>query len=131
MSQNEIFRSQVPAPLPSMPIVIPTSHKTVLSNGLTVVVVEDARLPLVSYRLALPIGSSYDPPGLPGLSDLLAGLLPEGTESKTSLEIADDVALVCARESAGANSDYTIIAFLAIKASLIDSFAPQYPSNAW
>ena len=110
MSQNEMFRSQAPAPLPSTPIVVPTSHETVLSNGLTVVVVEDSRLPLVSYRLALPVGSSFDPPKLPGLTDLLAGLLPEGTESKTSREIADEVARVGASLSAGANSDYSIIA---------------------
>ena len=137
MSQNEIFRSQAPAPLPSMPIVIPTSHETVLSNGLRVVVVEDSRLPLVSYRLALPIGSSYDPPGLPGLADLLAGLLPEGTESRTSRQIADEVARVGASLSAGANSDYTIVAASALKRfsdQVLDLAAevmlqPTFPEN--
>lgn len=137
MSQKESFRSQAPAPLPSMPIIIPTSHETVLSNGLTVVVVEDSRLPLVSYRLALPIGSSYDPPGLPGLTDLMAGLLPEGTESKTSREIADQVARVGASLSAGANTDYTIVAASALKQfsdQVLDLTAeivlqPSFPEN--
>jgi zinc protease len=137
MSKKESFRSQAPAPLPSMPIIIPTSHETVLSNGLTVVVVEDSRLPLVSYRLALPIGSSYDPPSLPGLTDLLAGLLPEGTESKTSREIADEVARVGASLSAGANSDYTIVAASALKQfsdQVLDLTAevvlhPSFPEN--
>jgi predicted Zn-dependent peptidase len=94
--------------------VIPTPHETVLSNGLTVVVVEDKRLPLVSYRLALAVGGAYDPPALPGLTDLLAGLLPEGTESKTSRQIADAVARMGASLSAGANSDYTIVAASAL-----------------
>jgi zinc protease len=115
MSQAEIFRSQAPAPLPAAPIVIPTPRETVLPNGLNVVVVEDTRLPLVSYRLALRIGTSYDPPNLPGLTDLLAGLLPEGTASKTSREIADQVARVGASLSAGASSDYTIVAASALK----------------
>ncbi|HET6862157.1 MAG TPA: pitrilysin family protein [Pyrinomonadaceae bacterium] len=114
MSQQENFRTQPPPPLAPRPIVIPTPHETVLSNGLTVVVVEDKRLPLVSYRLALAVGGAYDPPSLPGLTDLLAGLLPEGTESKTSRQIADAVARMGASLSAGANSDYTIVAASAL-----------------
>lgn len=109
MSQTESFRSQAPAPLPPRPIVIPAARETVLANGLSIVVVEDSRLPLISYRLAFRVGGAFDPPGLPGLTDLLAGLLPEGTESKTSREIADEVARMGASLSAGATSDYTIV----------------------
>src|SRR5215218_6895653 len=114
MSQTEIFRSQAPAPLPPRPISIPTARETTLRNGLSLVVVEDSRLPLVSYRLAFPIGGVFDPPELPGLTDLLAGLLPEGTQSRTSREIADEVARIGASLSAGANSDYTIVAASAL-----------------
>ena len=106
----EVFRRQAPAPLSPRPIAIPAARETVLSNGLSMVVVEDNRLPLVSYRLAFRVGGAFDPPKLPGLTDLLAGLLPEGTESKTSREIADEVARMGASLSAGANSDYTIVA---------------------
>src|SRR3982751_132872 len=113
MSQPEVFpeafRRQAPAPLSPRPIAIPAARDTVLSNGLSLVVVEDTRLPLVSYRLAFRVGGAFDPPGLPGLTDLLAGLLPEGTESKTSKEIADEVARMGASLSAGATSDYTIV----------------------
>src|SRR5215213_6396372 len=107
--QQETFRSQPPAPLQPHPIVIPAARETVLANGLSIVVVEDSRLPLVSYRLAFRVGTAFDPPGIPGLTDLLAGLLPEGTESMTSREIADEVARMGASLSAGATSDYTIV----------------------
>lgn len=114
MNQQEHFRSQPPPPLQPRPILIPTPRETTLANGLKVVVVEDSRLPLVSYRLAFRVGGAFDPPDIPGLTDLLAGLLPEGTESKTSREIADEVARIGANLSAGANSDYTIIAASAL-----------------
>ncbi|HET9711550.1 MAG TPA: pitrilysin family protein [Pyrinomonadaceae bacterium] len=114
MSQPEIFRSKAPAPLQPRPISIPTPKETVLRNGLSLVVVEDSRLPLVSYRLAFRVGGAFDPPALPGLTDLLAGLLPEGTTSKTSKELADEVARMGASLSAGANSDYTIVAASAL-----------------
>lgn len=70
----------------------------------------DTRLPLVSYRLAFRAGDAHDPPELPGLTDLLTGLLTEGTESLTSRQIADQVARMGATLSAGANSDYTTVA---------------------
>jgi len=89
MIQPETFRSQAPAPLQPHPITIPAPREIVLPNGLTVVVVEERRLPLVSYRLAFRVGGAFDPPELPGLTDLLAGLLPEGTQSRTSREIAE------------------------------------------
>ena len=95
MSQQEHIRSQAPPPLQPRPILIPTPRETTLANGLTVVVVEDSRLPLVSYRLAFRVGGAFDPPELPGLTDLLAGLLPEGTESRSSRELADEVAHRC------------------------------------
>jgi zinc protease len=137
MSQAEIFRSQAPAPLPPRPIVIPTPREIVLPNGLTLVVVEDHRLPLVNYRLAFRVGSAFDPPQLPGLTDLLAGLLPEGTEARTSRELADEVARMGASLSAGANSDYTIVAASALSqfnAEILDLMAevvlhPSFPEN--
>src|SRR5688572_3187329 len=137
MIQPETFRSQAPPPLQPHPITIPAPREIVLPNGLTLVVVEDHRLPLVSYRLPFRVGGAFDPPGLPGLTDLLAGLLPEGTQSKTSREIADEVARMGASLSAGANSDYTIVAasalskfndrILELMADVV--LSPSFPEN--
>jgi zinc protease len=137
MSQQEHIRSQAPPPLQPRPIMIPTPRETTLANGLTVVVVEDSRLPLVSYRLAFRVGGAFDPPELPGLTDLLAGLLPEGTESRNSRELADEVARIGASLSAGANSDYTIVAASALARfndQIMDLMAevvlePSFPEN--
>ena len=101
---------QPPPPLLPRPIKLPTTSEVMLPNGLLVVVVEDHRLPLVSYRLALRSGDAHDPADLPGLIDMLTGLLTEGTESRTSREIADEVARLGATLQAGANSDYTTVA---------------------
>jgi zinc protease len=110
MNPQPDLLTQAPPPLPSRPIVLPSAHETTLANGLVVIVVEDSRLPLVSYRLALRTGDAHDPAELPGLMDMLTGLLTEGTESRTSREIADEVARLGATLQAGANSDYTTVA---------------------
>lgn len=137
MTPQESFRHQAPAPLPPRPIHIPRTSETRLSNGLAVVIVADSRLPLVSYRLAFRAGDAHDPPEIPGLTDLLTGLLTEGTESLSSLQIADEVGRMGATLSAGANSDYTTVGASSLATfsdNILDLVAdvtrnPSFPEN--
>jgi zinc protease len=137
MNQTEEFRRQAPPPLSSKPLTIPKPYETTLANGLQVVIVEDTRLPLVSYRLAFRTGSANDPADLPGLSSLMADLLNEGTETRTSKQIADEVARLGATLNAGVNSDYTTVAASALSVygdQILDLLAdvalrPSFPAN--
>jgi len=137
MMKAEEFRRQPPAPLPSRPISLPTPREFKLPNGLSIVIVEDSRLPLVSFRLAFRFGDAHDPAELPGLCDMLAGLLTEGTESRSSREIADEVARMGATLTAGASSDYTAVAGSALSRfndSILELIAdvtrrPSFPEN--
>src|SRR5215212_216198 len=119
-TQPEDFRRQPPAPLPPRALNLPTPTETTLGNGLRVVVVEQERLPLVSFRLAFRTGDAFDPPEMPGLADLMSDMLVEGTETRTSRQIAEEVARFGATLSAGASSDYTTVA-----ASSLASFADE------
>src|SRR5215207_3500574 len=110
MTDTEEFRRQPPAPLPVRPLNLPQPAETQLANGLRVVVVEQRRLPLVSFRLAFRSGDSSDPSDLPGLTDVMTDMLVEGTESRTSRQIAEEVARYGATLTAGASSDYLTVA---------------------
>ncbi len=137
MNQPEDFRRQAPAPLPARPMHIPTAYETTLSNGLTLVIVEDKRLPLVSYRLAFRTGDAHDPKGLPGLTDMMSGLLTEGTQSRTSRQIAEEVERMGATLHAGASSDYTTVSASALSVfgdKILELMAdvvlrPSFPEN--
>ena len=115
-TQTEDFRREQPAPLPERPLNLPVPEETRLANGLKLVVVEQPRLPLVSFRLAFPRGDALDPPELPGLTDVMTDMLVEGTESRTSRQVAEEVARYGATLSAGANSDYTTVAASSLSA---------------
>jgi zinc protease len=136
-SQTEDFRKQAPAPLTAKPLNIPKPFETVLPNGLRVVILEEKRLPLVSYRLAFRTGSANNPPDMPGLMNIMSGLLNEGTETRSSKEIADEIARMGATLGAGSNSDYTTVAASAlamyqdqILALLADiALHPSFPQN--
>jgi zinc protease len=92
------------------PLNLPEPAETQLANGLRVVFVEQRRLPLVSFRLAFRSGDSSDPADLPGLTDVMTDMLVEGTESRGSRQIAEEVARYGATLTAGASSDYLTVA---------------------
>ena len=73
------------------PIVIPNPAIQTLPNGLQVVVVERHTLPLITVRLVIRSGAECDPPTLPGTATLVNGLLNEGTEHRTSRQIAEAI----------------------------------------
>jgi zinc protease len=137
MTEQDDFRRQAPAPLPSSEIRIPTPYQTTLSNGLSLVIVEDKRLPLVSYRLAFRTGDAHDPPELPGLTDMMAGLLTEGTTTRSSRQIAEEVERMGATLHAGAGSDFTTLSASALSVfndKILDLMAevtllPSFPEN--
>lgn len=137
MNQENDFLRHPPAPLPASPIKLPTTYQAQLSNGLALVIVEDDRLPLVSYRLSFRTGDAHDPQDLPGLTDMMAALLNEGTESRSSLDIANEVERLGATLHAGAGSDYTTVAASALSMfgdTILELMAdvtlrPSFPEN--
>ena len=106
---SETFRQQHPAPLKPRALNIPAAVETRLANGLRIAIVHDARLPMVSFRLAFHGGDSSDPAEMPGLSDMMAHLLTEGTANRTSLQIAEEVERLGATLSVSSTSDFATI----------------------
>ncbi len=108
--QTETFRSEMPAPLAPRPLNLPEPFETTLANGLVVALIEDKRLPLINFRLAFRSGDANDPVDLPGLSDMMSHLLTEGTTTRTSRQLAEEIERLGATLSVGSSSDFTTIA---------------------
>src|SRR4026208_184642 len=68
-----------------------TVHSHKLDNGLKVLLVENPSLPTVSMTGSVLAGARYDPESKAGLAIMVSRLLDEGTENRTSLEIADAI----------------------------------------
>ena len=77
---SEVLRVKLPKPV-----------EMTLPNGLSVLVLEDHRLPLVNIRLTmLGAGALNDPADLPGLANITAAMLKEGTQTRSSKQIAEE-----------------------------------------
>jgi zinc protease len=86
-------------------VKLPPITEDTLSNGLVVVTVENHELPTATMSMIIKSGSAYDPQGKGGLADFTAGLLRQGTESKTATQIAEAIDFVGGSLDAGADRD--------------------------
>ncbi len=107
-------RKTAPEALAPVPFNIPQAFQTTLPNGLRVVIFEDSRLPLVSYRLAFMSGDVHDPSDAVGLTSGMAAMLTEGTENYSSLALAEKIERLGASISASSSDDFTVIAASAL-----------------
>ena len=63
--------------------------RTLLSNGVTVITKETRVTPAVTIHVALHVGTSADPPALPGLAYFVSRMIDRGTESMPAEAIAE------------------------------------------
>src|SRR5580704_10382533 len=83
-------KNKAPVSSDILRVKIPKPTEITLPNGLTVMVLEDHRLPLVTARLTiLGAGALNDPPDVPGLANVTAAMLKEGTKTLSSKQIAE------------------------------------------
>ncbi len=107
---------QMPAAAPAKPFRFPKAATRTLGNGVRVFVVSDARQPLVSARLVLTsAGAVNDPAGRPGVANMTADLLTQGTASRTAQQIAEAIDFVGGSLSATADKDGTYLSVSVVK----------------
>ncbi|MGB2724600.1 MAG: insulinase family protein, partial [Nitrospira sp.] len=85
--------------------IVPT--RSVTSNGMTVLFLEQHFLPTVEIHALVKVGSAQDPPDKAGLANLTASLLDEGTVARTSRQIAEQIDFVGGSLGAHAAEDFT------------------------
>src|SRR5580704_2861075 len=84
-------------------VKLPRPIETTLPNGIHLMILEDHRFPLVTVQFDIDgAGPMYEPAGQPGLAGATARLLAEGTKTRTSKQIAEQIDSLGASLSASA-----------------------------
>lgn len=134
---GQVDRTLRPRPQPTPRIVLPEIQKTRLSNGLAVWLVEHRELPIVALNLVFQSGSDRDPAAKAGIASMTSELLDEGTTSRTSLAIADELESIGAVLSARSGTDGSFVMLSCLTKHLpsaLDVFAdvltdPVFPAG--
>jgi zinc protease len=103
-------------------VKLPTPTIVKLPNGLTLILLEDHKLPTVAFTMWIRPGQLADPADLPGLASFTADMLNEGTARRTSEQIANEVDSLGASLSASSRFG---VSYTAINASGLINDAPQ------
>lgn len=132
-----VDRSTMPLPEGEVAVGFPAFERGTLSNGLRLIVVERPENPVVNLRLVLDAGYAADQFGEPGIANLTMAMLDEGTRSRTTLEISEQLALLGANLGTGSALDTSSVSLSALADKLepsLEIFAdvilnPSFPAD--
>ena len=97
-------KNKAPISREILQIKLPRPIEAKLKNGLTVLILEDHRAPYINMQLHIGgAGALFEPEALTGLANITAQMLREGTKSRTSVQIAEEIDRLGASLSAGSS----------------------------
>lgn len=115
---SQIDRTQKPKEGKTPSFSLPKIQRSVLSNGLKLMLVEQSELPIVQMQFVFQTGATYDPIDKPGVFNLMMRMMDSGTKNRSFLEIADEFAFLGSRFSASTNYDGSFISITSLKKHL-------------
>ena len=89
-----------------------------LPNNLVWLFSPQTELPLVTLELLIKAGTLQDPPGKEGLANLTASLLRNGTKSRTSTQIAEELDFIGAHLTVDGGDDFAKMSLTVLKKDL-------------
>lgn len=120
--EQPVNRAQPPPPGPPHPSQFPAIQREILPNGLRVVLAEHHEIPLVSVRLVVRSGASFDLSNRAGLASLVAAVLDEGTMARSAIELAEALEFLGAGLTMAVNEDGSVIRLDVPAESFADAF---------
>ncbi|MFN7499771.1 MAG: M16 family metallopeptidase [Dolichospermum sp.] len=112
-------------------------HRTVLSNGIVLLVSENQAADIIAGRIFIRAGSCYEPREKAGLAHLLSAVMTKGCDGLSSLEIAEKIESVGASLGTDAATDYFLLSLKTVTADFVDILtlagqllrSPTFPEN--
>ncbi len=136
------YKNKAPVSQEVLKVKLPKPTETRLDNGLTVLILEDHRLPQISMSIGIRgAGGLDEPASLSGLAGITATMMREGTATRGSKQIADESDRMAA--SILGNSGFGLTEASFSMSGLSDNFDqwfalgvdvflhPSFPADEW
>lgn len=105
--------------LPALPVwAAALGRREVLPNGMVLVVAERRAVPIVTVSMLIQAGSIFDPPEKPGVANLVAQLLTQGTKTRTAPQISEAIEFIGGALSVDAGHELTSISLSVLSKDL-------------
>lgn len=125
VNADQAWRYQVPQAGPAPLIRLPSAQRFTLDNGMTVIHHHNPGLPLVAAELVVRAGASAngETDALPGLAGFTAAMLDEGTHSRSSLQLAEELAQLGALYAVSSGAESARISLVSLAANAAAALA--------
>jgi zinc protease len=135
----KLDRSKEPAAGDAMSLKLPPMQKATLANGLKIMLAERHTAPVVNLSLLVDSGYSADPASESGTASFEQRMLEEGTPTRDSLKIGEELESLSANFNASANLDWSVVSLNTLKATMekaLDIYAdlilhPAFPEKVF
>lgn len=114
------IKGRAPVNKEILKVKLPKAEEATLSNGLRVVLLESHRVPTFTMQMVILSGGLSDPADYRGLATFTAGLLREGTATRKSKDIAEQIDTLGA--TLVANSGLSSFTSNIISSGLVENF---------
>jgi zinc protease len=111
-------RSKMPGTGEAPSLTFPKFQRATLSNGLQVILAQRTTIPAVNLSLTFDAGFAADQFAVPGTAKLALNMMDEGTTTRNSLQISDEMEKLGSRLSTGSNLDQSFISLNTLKKNL-------------
>jgi len=130
-------RTKLPDLTAAPPVKFPEVQEFVLSNGLKVMLAQRNAVPVVNMNLMMDAGYAADQNAKPGTARLAMNMLKEGTKTRNSIQISEELLNIGASLNTGSSLDNSFISMNALKSNFdksLDMFAdvllnPTFPEK--
>jgi len=96
-SAGLVVKGKAPVSNDVLKVKLPKPQEADLANGLHLMVLEDHRLPRISFQIIISgAGGYYDAPAMIGLSNYTAQMMREGTKTKSSQQMSQELETMAA-----------------------------------
>ena len=119
-TKGVVLKGKAPVSNEILKVTLPRPQEADLPNGMHLMVIEDHRAPQVSIQMIIQgAGGLLDPADAPGLAVMTAAMMSEGTATRTSQQIAQDLEAMASTVSVntGATSEFAVV----MASSLVDN----------
>lgn len=115
---SAVDRSKLPDVGALAPLDFPALERAKLSNGIPVIFAKRSAVPAATISVSFDAGYAADPKAALGTQSLMLSLMPEGTTSRSSVQIAEENERLGSGIQTAASLDRTAVTMSALSANL-------------
>ena len=115
---SNVDRSKLPETGTPPEAKFPAIQKDELSNGLKIILAKRSSIPIINFNLMINAGYAADHLAAPGTASMTMNILDEGTKTRNSLQINEELQMLGSQMGTGSDPDHLYVSLSTLKSNI-------------